>query len=175
MADQETTKFAIYRKGDAKGYSENNVLRMDGMTPDIAEGLAYYTRPENEASGEQVTLLYGAPGFSLSRVWFKSGYPLPLHSHSSDCLYFILAGSLRLGTEELSAGDGFFVGTDVPYTYTAGPDGVEVLEFRDTNELNIQFMARGKTFWEKAAKQLTARGSAWKDERPPSTVTAAAS
>jgi hypothetical protein len=36
--------------------------------------------------GQAVKLLFSAPGFSLTYAWFKSGFPLPRHSHNSDCL-----------------------------------------------------------------------------------------
>lgn len=168
--DSKAARFELYRAADAKDYGEHDLQRVDNITPAIAEGLAHYTVGEDDAHGQIVQLLYGAPGVSLTKVWFKSGFPLPLHSHGNDCLYYILAGSLRFGTEELGPGDGFFVGSDVPYTYTAGPDGVEVLEFRNSNELNIRFMSRTKTFWEKAGKQIGARREAWKHEPPPSAV-----
>ena len=168
MADTEPASFAIYRGTDAKEYGEHDVLRMDDITPAIAEGLTHFHLAADGTHGQVVKLLFGAPGVSLSHVWFKSGYPLPLHAHSSDCLYYILAGTLRMGTEELGAGDGFFVGTDVPYTYTAGPEGVEVLEFRNTDQINIRFMARNKAFWERAAQQIGERRESWRQEPPPS-------
>ena len=173
MDDPKPARFELYRGTDAKDYGEHNVQRVDGITPTIAEGLSHYGT-EGGSKGQIVQLLYGAPGFSLTKVWFKSGFPLPLHSHSSDCLYYILAGSLQVGTEELGPGDGFFVGSDVPYTYTAGPEGVEVLEFRDTNELNIRFMARNKAFWEKAGNKISERREIWKAEQPPSAKKTAA-
>ena len=45
---------------------------------------------------------YTVPGFGLTHVWFKEGYALPLHSHDCDCLYYVIAGSLKMGTEELA-------------------------------------------------------------------------
>jgi hypothetical protein len=41
---------------------------------------------------------------SLCWAWFKSGYVLPRHSHNADCLYYVLGGSLRLGSVWLKAG-----------------------------------------------------------------------
>jgi hypothetical protein len=35
-----------------------------------------------------------------------------------------------MGSRVLRAGDGFFVPNGMPYKYRAGPEGVEVLEFR---------------------------------------------
>jgi len=54
-----------------------------------------------------------------------------------DCLYYVVAGEARLGNQVVAAGDGFFVPADAPYAYSAGPDGVEVLEFRATNRFGI--------------------------------------
>jgi hypothetical protein len=45
-----------------------------------------------------------------------------------------------------------------------------VLEFRNSNDLNIRFMSRNKTFWEKAGKKISERREAWKHEPPPSTL-----
>jgi hypothetical protein len=167
-SERKRPNFEIFRGTDARDYGEHNLMRVDDITPAIAEGLAHYSGSDDQAQGQTVELVYGTPGFSLTKVWFKSGFPLPLHSHSSDCLYYIVAGSLKMGTEVLGPGDGFFVGSDVPYTYTAGPEGVEVLEFRDTNELNIRFKSRTKAFWEKAGKKISERGEVWRYEQPPS-------
>ncbi len=94
-------RFAIYRASEARDYSEHPVMTMDDISPVVAEGLKNFSREDN-GSGQVVKLLFAAPGFSLSYVWFKSGYPLPLHSHGSDCLYSIVGGSLRIGHEELA-------------------------------------------------------------------------
>jgi len=158
-------RFAIYRAAEARDYGEHNVMSMDELTPVMAEGLAHYVSGND--SGQVVKLLYAAPGFSLSYVWFKSGYPLPLHSHTGDCLYHIVGGSLQVGHEVLGVGDGFFVGSDVPYTYKVGPEGVEVLEFRNTDKLNIRFRSNSRASWEKAAATLAANRAAWSGELPP--------
>ncbi len=161
-------RFAIYRAADARDYGEHDIQRMNEVTPVMAQGLAHYA---SEGSGAQVVkLLYGAPGFSLTYVWFKSGYPLPLHSHSNDCLYYILAGTLKVGREVLGAGDGFFVASDVGYTYEPGPEGVEVLEFRNTDQLNIRFRSDDKSVWDQAAAVLAAHAASWSVELPPSAV-----
>ena len=80
----------------------------------------------------------GADGFSLVTVEFGPGYVLPRHSHSSDCLYYIVAGELRMGRRVLRAGDGFFLPADQPYAYTAGQEGVKLLEFRHRTSFDIQ-------------------------------------
>ena len=108
--------------------------------------------------GQTVKLLFSAPGFSLTYAWFKSGFPLPRHTHSADCLYYIIAGSLQLGTETLGRGDGFFLPKDMAYAYTPGPEGVEVLEFRTAERFDIHFMAANPAM--RAAK--TASSYRWR-------------
>jgi hypothetical protein len=121
--------------------------------------------------GHDLKLLFAIPGFSLSYVWFKSGFPLPRHSHNVDCLYYIVGGSLFIGHEELGVGDGFFVGQDVPYTYRPGPAGVEVLEFRAADTFNIKILANNPLFWDKAVETVREHRSAWAHEpRPPRLV-----
>lgn len=165
---ERKARFSIYRAADAKDYGEHNIQSIDEMTPVMAEGLSHYTG--GEAGGSVVKLLYAAPGFSLTYVWFKSGYPLPLHSHGNDCLYHIIAGSIKIGKEVLGVGDGFFVGSNVAYTYEVGPNGVEVLEFRKTEKLNIRFRSDDKAVWEKAAELLAANQAAWGVEPRPSEI-----
>jgi quercetin dioxygenase-like cupin family protein len=72
----------------------------------------------------------GSGGFSLVTVEFGPGFLLPRHSHSSDCLYYIVEGQIVMGKRELGPGDGFFLPADQAYAYRAGPDGVKLLEFR---------------------------------------------
>ena len=40
-------------------------------------------------------------GFSLVRVWFAPYYVLPRHTHSVDCLYYVVRGSLTMGNQVL--------------------------------------------------------------------------
>ena len=72
----------------------------------------------------------GPGGFSLVTVEFGPGFLLPRHSHSSDCLYYVVAGQIVMGKRVLGPGDGFFLPADQPYLYRAGPEGVKLLEFR---------------------------------------------
>jgi hypothetical protein len=87
------------------------------------------------APGAAVTPLFHQPGpdgMSLVHAWFGPHFPLFRHSHPKhgDCLYYVVAGQAILGSRVLGAGDGFFVPNGMPYKYRAGPEGVEVLEFR---------------------------------------------
>lgn len=165
--DTARKPFEIFRAADARDYAAHSIMDVVIDSPAIAEGLTEFAT-EGGSSGQRVEMAYSRSGFSLTKVWFKSGYPLPLHSHTSDCLYYIVAGSVRMGEEVLGPGDGFFVGSEVPYTYETGPEGVEVLEFRNTDAFNIRFLAKNKTAWDKTVDKLRERRADWVDEPPPS-------
>lgn len=85
--------------------------------------------------GVSTTMLFSQPGpngMSLAHVWFGADFPLFRHSHPrfGDCLYYVIAGEIIIGRRRLGPGSGFFVPNGMPYKYTAGPAGVELLEFR---------------------------------------------
>ncbi len=90
---------------------------------------------QSYAHGTSTTPLFGQSGpngMSLVHVWFGPNLPLFRHSHPryGDCLYYVIAGEIIMGRRRLGPGSGFFVPNGMPYKYTAGPAGVEVLEFR---------------------------------------------
>jgi hypothetical protein len=74
----------------------------------------------------------GTEDACLNLLWLKLGsnFTIPRHNHTGDCLYYVASGSVRLGNQVIEAGGGFFVPSAAPYTYSAGPEGAEVLEFR---------------------------------------------
>ena len=155
--------FAIYRSRDAVDYSEAGPMSSPPMTQTEIDG-GERLREAGFMDGNKVKLLYSRPGMSLTYAWFKSGFPLPRHSHNADCLYFIVAGTLRLGTEDLGPGDGFFIGTDVPYTYVPGENGVEVLEFRTSDSFDIRLLANSTAYWDKALASLITAREHWPEE-----------
>lgn len=103
---------------------------------EVRDGLAEWIRAV--APGVTITTLFaqrGMRGASLLHVWFGPHFPLYRHSHPGlgDCLYYVVSGQAILGSQVLEAGDGFFVPSGMAYKYRAGPEGVEVLEFRVGN------------------------------------------
>jgi hypothetical protein len=50
-------------------------------------------------------------------------------------MYFVITGSALMGNRTLRPGDSFYAPNGAPYQWTAGPDGVEVLEVRHNVEL----------------------------------------
>jgi len=106
----------------------------------------------------------GRDGMSLVHLDFPPGAMLPRHSHSADCLYYIVSGGIVLGKRELGPGDGFYVPADQPYGYRAGTEGVVLLEFRQSTAFDTKFhekdparfRAKAEASLAEAAKRPTA-------------------
>lgn len=161
---QAAAKFKIFRGDDAPDALEAGVVKESSYTPELLEKYAFLKGGE---VGADTRLMFNMPGFSLIHMWLKRDFPLPLHSHDADCLYYVISGSLQLGTETLGPRDGFFVGANVPYTYTAGPEGVEILEFRHATQVDNILHGRGDAFWKKAAETIALRREEWKTAPRP--------
>ena len=173
MNGTEQARFEIFRRSNAPNLEESGILTDAGTPESDLEAIGEAVEA-GLGAGYETRVLYATPKFSLVYLWYKSGFPLPRHTHDVDCLYVVIGGSLKLGTEELAAGDGFFVGADVPYAYTAGDEGVEVLEFRSVGAFDIKLLA-ADTFWRKAAQRARDRQEAWAREAvSPTGITASA-
>jgi hypothetical protein len=118
-----------YRLADAPMLYDTGMMSMPTMEPDASEQMVEWAT----GGGQIVKVLFGDPegsGMSLVWSWFGPAFTLPRHSHSEDCLYFVHRGEVHMGNTVIGAGDGFFLPADAPYAYAAGPEGVEILEFR---------------------------------------------
>lgn len=166
-AEQDTSRFQIFRAKDAPGLMEAKCMTVEPFTPVQRAGMDR-ALAAGYLEGDEIKVLVQIPGFSLTHVWFKEGYALPLHSHDADCLYYIIAGSLRIGTEDLGPRDSFFIPSGVPYTYRPGRDGVELLEIRHASTFNFVNLAKGEGFWDKAVEMTAAHREAWKAAKRPS-------
>jgi hypothetical protein len=105
----------------------------------------------------------------LSLLWLKlaSNYQLPRHSHTGDCLYYVTVGEVHLGNRTVSAGEGFFVPSDAPYSYSAGPDGAEVLEFRGTTRPVNSRIHESRSGWKRILEGVRANRDRWVKELAP--------
>ncbi|MEP3225042.1 MAG: cupin domain-containing protein [Parasphingorhabdus sp.] len=157
----------IFRKEDAQDFGDAGHMSYVDDAPVILDGLTKMGEA-GIGDGYKGTCLFSGFGFSLHHFWFKPGYPLPLHSHDSDCLYYIIAGDIRMGTEAMGAGDGFFLPAETPYTYMIGEKGVEILEFRTAEDFNIQFKGKTEAYWETMLEKLRRERPQWEQALPPS-------
>ena len=159
--------FQVFRTSTSPSLDEAGHMELVNATPELEAGIGEALEA-GFGEGTVVKTLFSRPGFSLTYAWFKSGFPLPLHTHNADCMYYVVAGSLQLGNDTLGAGDGFFVAKHKAYRYTPGPEGVEVLEFRHAEDFDIDFLAKSAGIWSKIAGTVASRREAWASETPPS-------
>ncbi len=159
--------FKIFRAKDAPKLMESGCMSIEPITPAQRAGVTKAVEA-GYLEGEEVRVLVQMPGFSLTQAWMKKDYPLALHSHDSDCMYYVVAGTTRVGTEELGPGDSFFVPANVPYTHKPGPDGVEVLEIRHETSFNFVNLSKTEAFWNKASEIVAANLDDWRVAKRPS-------
>jgi hypothetical protein len=149
---------------EARLLHETTMMSMPTMDPPAGEELMEWAT----ASGQVVKVLFGDPeteGMSLVWSWFAPNFPLPRHSHSADCLYYVAKGELHMGRQVVSEGEGFFVPDGASYAYTAGPDGVEVLEFRAVSSFDMR-ITESLPRWAKMVEISREHRTQWTEELP---------
>jgi hypothetical protein len=160
----------VFRASEAREMHDTPMMRSPQLDDIAREALPEFTA----AGGTFGMVLFGDPdraddgGVSLVRTSFAPHFVLPRHSHSVDCLYLVAAGEVHLGRQVLSVGDGFHVSADAPYTYTAGPEGAEVLEFRTVSAFDSR-VRETRAGWERILAAVRANRDDWaarEDARP---------
>lgn len=163
-------RILFFRAQDAEELG-SEMMPVEGMDEGAAGGLASLSEGNFAAGlGDRARVLFREPGekgMSLVYLWFKSGYVLPFHSHNVDCLYYVLGGELHMGSQVLRKGDGFFIPADHGYGYEAGPDGVEVLEFRHATRFNFVFKGNSEARWDRILEVFRQRADLWAEETVP--------
>jgi mannose-6-phosphate isomerase-like protein (cupin superfamily) len=143
------------------------LMPIEGVDETVAAAIAGIN---SLVEGSEVRCLFRQPetdGPSLVYGWFKSGYVLPRHSHSADCLYYVLAGELRAGSRIMRKGDGVFVPAGAGYAFEAGPEGAEFLEFRTRSNFNFLFLNNDQAHWERIRQVDRERLPGWANETVP--------
>lgn len=156
------TSMTFFSAGDAPSLDDDGMMTYAPMEVDPA----VYDEADlgRLAAGQRVTVLFkgeGPNGYSLVHAQFGPGFRLPRHSHSSDCLYYVLSGEARMGARTLTAGDGFFITADTPYAYSAGPEGVQVLEFRMATGFDIKVRDKTLEQWRPVIEAIKSSGQLW--------------
>lgn len=99
-------------------------------------------------------------GMHMAVIEWDAGLSVPLHNHNETCLYYIERGSIRMGNRELGPGEGMLVPAGQAYGYTAGPEGVRIVEFTtgDKGSSTMTVLDRNLERWqnrmEKAVEAL---------------------
>ena len=159
----------LFRGAGAPGLFESGTMSTPIFDPDDQRQLAADgPRSANIAVGGHDAVLFrgdGEDGYSLVKAWFAPHYVLPRHSHDADCMYYIVEGSISMGSQVLEAGDGFFVPAGAPYAYEAGDDGVVVLEFRMRTTFNMIIPGGQVDRWRRLAAVAAEHSGEWADLR----------
>lgn len=166
-ADAPVSRFRIFRASDAEVMGDHN-MPTQNITPTDEAGIAQSSAAgAGEGAFAKVLFADPASGMSVGYVWFKPGFILPRHSHDADCAYYVVAGEAHLGTEVLRAGDGFFVPAGHNYQYTAGPEGVEVVEFRNAAQFNLRLSGNSAAVWRRVTEAAIANRELWREMAAP--------
>ena len=69
-------------------------------------------------------------GLRLSIFRVAPGTVFPRHTHNVDYIEFVLEGEVHYGNKVVRRGGGVFRKAGTPYTFTAGPEGAVIADFR---------------------------------------------
>ncbi len=155
-----TKGITFYTAADAPLLDDDGIM----TPPEIDEAVTSTLDLTPLAAGSKVTVLFKGPdpdGMSLVHAWFGPGYRLPRHSHSADCLYYVVAGTAVMGNRTIKTGDGFVVRAGQPYAYTAGPDGIQILEFRAATGFDMQIFDQTVERWQPILAAAAANHDRW--------------
>ncbi len=144
---------------EAPALHETDMMSMPEYDPAAGEQFMEWAL----GGGHVVKVLYREGDMSLVWSWFGPGYTLPRHSHSADCLYFVVSGEAHVGNRTVVAGAGFFVPSGAPYAYSAGPQGIQVLEFRGATSFDMK-ITEGVDRWDRILETVRANSAAWQEE-----------
>ena len=161
---RERARLKIFRGTDHVHHGE--VVSAGEMSEVNHRGMAAF-REAGITTGQKVTCLFkeGPPtNLNICHGWFKSGFPLPRHSHDADCIYYILGGDLKMGAAVLGPGDGVFIPANTPYTFVAGPRGVQLLEIRNASEFDFRAVEESSDAWNSLIERGLSRQAAWQNE-----------
>jgi quercetin dioxygenase-like cupin family protein len=162
MSDDDTKPrrrgIKLFDATDATELFASGIMSMPVATPAADEQMMEW----GLSHGHVVKTLFqdGENGPCLVWSWFGPGYTLPRHSHSADCLYYVVKGEAHLGNQVVKAGSGFFVPADAPYAYTAGPDGIEILEFRSTSPFDMK-ITESLPGWDQVVASVREHDADW--------------
>ncbi len=162
-------RMQIFR-GDGGTPLAEDMMHPEGLVPSVQQGFARAAEAGMH-EGHRLVCLYRSPlpnGPSLCRMWLKSGFITPRHKHDTNCIYHVLAGEAHLGNAVLKPGDGVFVPEGTIYEIKAGPEGLEVLEFRTDTAFNVFYTGNDDANWDRVVGAVADNAQGWADQPPPS-------
>lgn len=166
IADDTASAVRIYRAADAPLLEESGAVTSDfAGNEELRDTAVTLAATDCSISRLLVHQPAGEGGLSIVYLFFKPNFPLFRHMHDVDSLYVVLSGEVVgfMGKETLRPGDAFTVKAGNPYYYTAGPEGVEVLEiFRDRDQVTVIYTDNPDDRLEQAKQAVQSNLEAWK-------------
>lgn len=158
---------SIFRAKDAPGLDE--IITQVDYREGVEEANDVWSPWLDGTAAKVLFREAGERGCSIVYVWFGPHFILPRHSHSDDCAYLVISGEVRMGNQVLLPGDGFFVPSNAPYSYRAGPEGVEVIEFRPSHGERVEMfvLEDDESRWQHLNENAEAHREAWRSTTPP--------
>jgi quercetin dioxygenase-like cupin family protein len=150
MESDGPTRIIFFGGGGPR--AEEEMMSAPAYPPGVRERLGAQMMPLGDVMKTTVLFRQDSPpagedGYSIVHFRVEPACILPTHSHNVDCLYYVLSGSAVMGTRVLGPGSGFFVPANKRYGYQAGPDGVEVLEFRHATSFDMNITESSPARW----------------------------
>jgi mannose-6-phosphate isomerase-like protein (cupin superfamily) len=161
-----TSGVRVYRAAEAPELHESGAATSDFR--DNQELRAVATRLAGSDCSLSRLLVHqkaGEGGMSIVYLYFKPNFPLFRHMHDVDSLYVVISGSVVnfMGEgEALRPGDCFSVKAGTPYYYSAGPEGVEVLEmFHGSENVTVIYVDNPEGRLQEAEEAVQANAPSW--------------
>ena len=73
----------------------------------------------------------------LIELRYEPHAEIQLHAHDEDEIIYVLNGELRLGQRSFSSGTSVFIAGGTYYTFRAGAEGLQILNFRPRKDLTF--------------------------------------
>ena len=157
----------VYRASDAPDLHESGATKNDfGPNTELMETAAKLASSDCSINKLMLHQSRDEGGLSIVYLFFKPNFPLFRHAHDVDSLYVVISGSVVdfMGEETLRPGDIWSVKAGTSYWYTAGPDGVEVLEmFRDADTATIIYTENPPERLHQAEAAVRVNEAAWQN------------
>jgi len=104
---------------------------------------AYYHHPHADG------FVYADSSCPTCELWmhkneFKPGETVGRHSHTEDEIIFVVNGTMKVGRRNLPQGTALAIDADTVYTFTAGGDGLEFVNFRPFEPSYVMVTPEGK-------------------------------
>jgi quercetin dioxygenase-like cupin family protein len=73
----------------------------------------------------------------LIEIRYAPNSEVQLHAHEADEIIFVRAGLMRAGNRTLRPGDSIYIAGGTFYSFRAGPDGLQILNFRPREDVTF--------------------------------------